>query len=134
MNRYQGDMYFPDGRILSGSFTPNFGYKSDSTYQLKNPDNTMYIVTYDNNGNELTRRVYNQPMTIDPGRTVPGFNPNGGYTNPVDNHRAKCTGCNGTGTCRFCQGRGFNDRGYQCGSCHGTGRCPSCAGVGTVMI
>lgn len=94
----------------------------------------MYIVTYDNNGNELTRRVYNQPMTIDPGSVVTGVNPNGGYTNPVDNHRAKCTGCDGTGSCRFCQGRGRNDRGYQCGTCHGTGRCQSCAGVGSVMI
>lgn len=134
VNRYQGDMYFPDGRVLNGSFTPNFGYKSDSTYQLKNPDNTMYIVTYDNNGNELTRRVYNQPMTIDPGRVVPGVNPNSGYDNPVSDHWVRCTGCNGTGTCRSCQGRGLNNRGYHCGSCHGTGRCQNCAGVGKVMI
>lgn len=134
VNRYQGDMYFPDGRILSGSFTPNFGYQTSTAYTLKNPDSSMFKVRYDAYGNETWRQPYNPPMTIDPGAAVPGFNPNGGYTNPVDDHWVKCSGCDGTGTCRHCHGRGYNERGYRCGSCHGSGHCPSCAGVGTVMI
>lgn len=48
--------------------------------------------------------------------------------------RATCAGCNGTGKCSLCSGRGYNDRGYKCSRCHGLGTCRSCAGVGSKTV
>lgn len=134
VNRYQGDMYFPDGRILSGNYTPNFGYQTSTAYTLKNPDNSMFKVRYNEYGNETWRQPYNPPMTIDPGTAVPGFNPNGGYTNPVDDHRADCRQCSTTGRCRRCGGLGYLGGGRPCEECNHTGKCRYCNGKGWSRI
>lgn len=137
---YSGTLYRPDGDSLYGNFGPNFQLRTDISYEMhKASDNTYWRVQFNNYGQEIRRTQYYPNTTPPVGGTYTPTNSYGGsngsnYTNPVDNHRARCSGCNGTGSCSLCAGRGLNARGYQCSRCHGTGRCQSCAGLGTVMI
>lgn len=134
---YRGTLYRPDGDSLYGNFGPNFQLRTDISYELhKASDNTYWRVEFNNYGQEIRRTQYYPNTTLPVGGIYTPTNSYGGsnYTNPVDNHRARCSGCNGTGSCSHCAGRGLNARGYQCSCCHGTGRCQSCTGLGTVMI
>nr|WP_302437361.1 hypothetical protein [Bacteroides intestinalis] len=63
---------------------------------------------------------------------------NDSYPETTSNGR-KCSGCNGTGICTMCQGRGgywvdgINERvWHKCSQCYGDGKCRVCYGNGTI--
>lgn len=102
-------------------------YYTPFTYSISNPktytpgtSGRMIDNTYMNdlNGNRIT-----VPTT--PAPSTPGSD--------YDRHKAKCSGCNGTGMCRHCNGSGkVNNYKSNCSLCHGTGRCQSCHGQGFI--
>lgn len=50
---------------------------------------------------------------------------------------SRCKGCNGTGHCTMCKGKGwykntYDSNAYDCPSCHASGRCGVCYGKGYI--
>lgn len=125
---YQGNYTFPDRSFLVGRFTTNFQPEGILTLVA---DNKQWRVEY-RNGQLISRTEIQVQSTNMPGYLGP--TPVGGYTNPVDNHTATCRGCNSTGLCGHCGGRGSIPSGSQCSLCHGTGRCITCGGSGSVRL
>lgn len=61
-------------------------------------------------------------------------NSHGNSGNYLDNSKIRCAGCNGTGRCSLCAGRGekrhSDGTAYDCDYCSGTGSCKICGGRG----
>ena len=78
---------------------------------------------------EPTYPTYNATST-------PSYNTNQSSSTQVVTHR-QCAGCNGSGMCTMCKGKGWYKNIYSgtvesCSSCGGSGRCKVCHGKGHV--
>ena len=57
------------------------------------------------------------------------------WVNPVDAHKAKCSGYNGTGVCGHCNGSGLSaSKRSACSICNGHKYCHSCMGKGFIRL
>ncbi len=67
--------------------------------------------------------------------TIPGSTQTPPPAAPTATQPRRCAGCNGTGFCSMCKGKGwykntYDTKVYSCPSCHGSGRCGVCYGKG----
>ena len=65
-----------------------------------------------------------------------GYNSGNSSTTPTKSSYgyATCGGCQGTGKCGHCHGKGYDKNGYKCVMCHGRGYCFTCGGVGKKYV
>ncbi len=71
--------------------------------------------------------------------TYPTFPENNSMPSSTTNGSSsvRCKGCNGTGHCTMCKGKGwykniYDSKSYDCPSCGGSGRCGVCFGKGVI--
>ncbi len=100
----------------------------------KGDDITIAYALLDGNGS-TTIPSYSTP-------SYGGYSTGSGYGSSSSGRT--CAGCNGTGKCTMCDGKGwyYQEAGYYTGNsrrekttcpvCHGTGRCGACHGNGTI--
>lgn len=153
---YVGTLTYPDGtKVISanGSFDQNFaangsfGVEKDGQmyfYNFRNghmqdqftPTNRYIMV---NNHIEFvsdtsTSVPYVPAPTYNSGSSSSGSSSGTTSRSWLDEHRATCSGCRGTGKCEDCLGTRINSRGHSCSLCRGTGRCMSCKGAGYIYV
>lgn len=98
-------------------------YKMDANYYIK--DHCIYF-------SENTTVVENVGGGYTGGS---GYNSgNSSTTSTKRDVRATCGGCQGSGKCSHCHGKGINKNGYKCVMCHGRGYCSTCGGVGKKYV
>ncbi|MCM1067229.1 MAG: hypothetical protein NC418_06630 [Muribaculaceae bacterium] len=125
---FYGMIYYAEGGFYQGPI--DLYMRPHGGGQLVAPNGEVYSVRFENG--QLVSQTKHQPTN-----SVPGYIPvpsGGGYSNPVDNHTATCRGCNGSGDCQHCGGKGYISNGSTCSLCHGGRRCVSCHGTGSVRI
>lgn len=130
---YTGTMRYPDKTFLVGTFNKDFSVRNGVRYDLYE-QGSCYYVSFQNG--RMSSKVAAPPTYVPsvPVNTGGSSSKSSDYNNPVQNHTAKCSGCNGSGNCSLCGGRGLNSNDHQCSRCHGTGRCQSCAGTGRIRL
>lgn len=140
----------------SSSFIPNFvkfdncgnylicSMNSSYKYRLKdagsvNPSMVQFTYNYGNENKQNVQPVPSVPIFTNPSTVA--YPAAGGGTQTAGR---TCRGCNGTGHCSMCNGKGgyWNDAGYyvgkdiktrtSCSSCNGTGQCKVCHGKGSI--
>lgn len=129
---YYGIFYSNEGWWIQGWFNTSFQPNGYGT--LVTSDGTAYNVQY--NQGSLISKTQQQPTTPTYGV---GGNYNSGYSSgssgsSSSSSQATCRGCNGSGNCQHCHGKGYISSGSSCSLCHGNGRCVSCGGRGWIRL
>lgn len=137
----------------SVNFVPKFiKFDNYGNYLICSENASYKYCLYDmsNMNYEVTNYAYNYSNPSN-NQVKQSLIPNNIQTNPyypannnTQSASRTCRGCNGTGLCTMCNGKGtyWNDTGYyvgkdiktrtRCSACNGTGKCKVCYGKGTL--
>lgn len=133
----QGDYIYADGsRIWNIHLDNNNMLHGNGEYSDGSGKN--YTVKYEHG--RLISKVEKAPapVPVTPGYIGSTGNSGSGgsnWVNPVDEHTATCSRCNGTGMCGHCNGSGLSaSKRSNCSICNGRRSCQSCGGRGFIRL
>lgn len=134
---YYGDSYFGNAYYYFNPDRTRLNIKRES-------DGATYVYVRKTPPAGVTKSS-RKKASVDPGllvlpsngtASIPGLAQPPASVNPNSQGR-RCSGCNGSGFCSMCKGKGwykntYDTNNYSCLSCHGSGRCGVCHGKGYI--
>ncbi len=122
-------VHFHNGQVTSRSEI------SKNSFSINN--HRAYLRT---NGGSSSTYVNPQPVNVNSYNNAGSYSNSSSSSSNYDSHYATCRGCNGTGKCHLCggkgwkQGSGLHSSTYECSFCKGSGVCKSCHGRGKIYV